>query len=489
MKRILSYILLGLAFASCEKYLEVKPTNQLAVSTYDDVKALLAGHLKMYTTGMFTLAGTNVPFMDNTSYKVFAYYCDDLDIDRYLNNPFGRNNRSLFHNSLDWQNATVPGILWSNYYQNIGFYNMLEHELGEVDGVSQTDAQIVLGEVKFLRAWSLFKLMQYFSPYHNNELGIPVNLDAETVGSFDARRRTQSEVYDIILAELQEILDYTAVPTSYNIFYDKKLIHALMAQVFHFKGGSGAGAESDWDNAITHAKAAMEGRSLQGIDNFESLEIEDEVLGLFKDKSASLLVINRGGGPSYVNIVGEPAYGSERYYQYATSALLDMYDPADVRYDRFFTVTDWWGEKMVGMIVKFNKPDFSSTYYALNFFQISDLHLIVAESYARKGDENSAREWLDEFLKHRIPGYTHYTGSDVLGAILDERRKEFCFEYDMRWCDLVRTQKGWSRKALDKEDGTNYKLEDNDYRFCMPIPLNEELQYNKIDQNPGWGAF
>ena len=487
MKRILCYLIFGLVFASCDKYLEVKPTNQLVVSTYDDVKALLAGHLKMYTTEMFTLTETNIPFLDRTSYKVFAYYCDDLDPDRYLNNYLGTNNKSLFYNSLDWQNATLPGILWGNYYQNIGFYNMLEYELGKIEGVAQADRQIVLGEVKFLRAWSLFKLMQYFSPYHNNQLGIPVNLNADAVGSYDARRRTQTEVYDIILSELQEILDYPTAPTSYNIFYDKKLIHALMAQVYHFKGGSGAGADSDWDNAITHAEAAMEGRSLQGIDNFEPLEVEDEILGIFKDKQASLLVVNRGGNnPSYGDIVGEPGWGT---YQHPTASLLNLYDSTDVRYDRFFTVADWFGDKTEGVIGKFNKPDFKYGYYALNFFQISDLHLIITESYARKGDNNAAKEKLEEFLRHRIPGYTSYTGNDVLGAILDERRKEFCFEYDMRWCDLVRTQKGWTRKALDKEEGKFYKLEDNDYRFCLPIPLNEELQYNKIDQNPGWGAF
>ena len=487
MKRILLYLTLCLALTSCDKYLEVTPTNQLTVSTYSDVKALLASHLKMFTDESFTLRGTNIPFMDRTSYKVFNYYSDDLNPDRYLENSYAKNNKSLFHNSLEWQEATMPGILWKNYYQNIGYYNMLLHELSQIDGVSDADAQIVSGEVKFLRAWSFFKLMQYFSPYHRNDLGIPVNLDSEAVGSYNSRRRTQSEVYNIILSDLQEILDYPAAPTSFNIFYDKKMIHALMAEVYHFKGGSGAGEESDWANAILHAKAAMEGRTMQGIDNFEPFDLEDQVYGLFKNKSNALLVINNlGSNPGYLGLFGDVFYGA---YQYPTQALLDLYDPEDVRLDRFLVVTDWRGRKTKGVITKYYKESFMYDYYAINFFQISEMHLIIAEAYARQNDLSNAQTWLEEFLKHRIPEYTHYTGNDVLQAILDERRKEFCFEYDMRWCDLVRLQKGWSRNAIDKEDGGTYTLEDNDYRFCLPIPLNEELQYNKIEQNPGWGAF
>lgn len=486
MKRIFIYLFTVLVFTSCEKYLEVTPTNQLAVSTYDDVKALLAGHLKMFTQDNFTLSGTNIPYLDETSYRVFAFYSDDLDVNGYLDNFMGANNRGLFHNSLNWQEATISGILWENYYENIGYYNMLLDELDKIEGVGKDDANIIKGEVKFLRAWSFFKLMQYFAPYKIEKLGIPVNLKSQEVGTYDSQRKSQTEVYQLILSELDEILNYDTAPTSYNIFYDKKVIHALMAQVYHFKGASGAGTESDWGNAITHAKAALEGRVLQGIDNYNPINVEDMVSGLFKNKDNALIVNVRSGyTPNYQNIVAEPAYGM---YQRPSVDLYKLYDKEDVRYTAFFCATNWSGTTD-SIIAKFYKPDFMYGYYAMNFFQISDLHLIVAESYARQNDMSNATQWLEEFMRHRIPGYTHFTGSDVLQAILDERRKEFCFEYDMRWCDLVRTQKGWSRPALDKHEGGTYTLDDGDYRFCLPIPLKEELQYNKIEQNPGWGTF
>ena len=41
MKKLFLYVTLILSFTSCEKYLEVKPSNILALKTYDDVKSLL----------------------------------------------------------------------------------------------------------------------------------------------------------------------------------------------------------------------------------------------------------------------------------------------------------------------------------------------------------------------------------------------------------------------------------------------------------------
>ncbi|MDE6451133.1 MAG: hypothetical protein K2L23_02370, partial [Odoribacter sp.] len=44
MRKIVIYLLLALGFTSCEKYLEVSPTNTLVVKSYEDVKALMGAH-------------------------------------------------------------------------------------------------------------------------------------------------------------------------------------------------------------------------------------------------------------------------------------------------------------------------------------------------------------------------------------------------------------------------------------------------------------
>ena len=93
-------------------------------------------------------------------------------------------------------------------------------------------------------------------------------------------------------------------------------------------------------------------------------------------------------------------------------------------------------------------------------------------------------------LYHRIRNYQGYKGADLLQEIMNERRREFCLEYDMRWCDLIRIQKGWSRNSYQNPEEAVYTLEDNDFRFCFPIPLLEEMQENnQIEQNPGWSML
>ena len=48
MKKLFLYVTLILSFTSCEKYLEVKTSNNLALKNYDDVKTLLLSLIHIY---------------------------------------------------------------------------------------------------------------------------------------------------------------------------------------------------------------------------------------------------------------------------------------------------------------------------------------------------------------------------------------------------------------------------------------------------------
>lgn len=476
MKNIILLIAILVGLSSCSEYLKVDPSNVLAVANYDDVKALLGAHLKMYADPTSTtLKETVIPYKENSFWVYLYLLTDDVDTDKYILSNFGNNNKTVFVNTLDWKNTETPGVIWEKLYLNIGFFNTILDELDRVDA-SPAQADIVSCEAKVLRAWHLFKLLQYFSPYHSNELGIPVNLNAQLVGSYDARRRSPKEVYGILIDELTDVLECETSPReTYNVFYDKKIVNALLAEIYLFKGGSGAGEATDYDNAIRHAKAAMEGRKLQTVDEYVHFPVFPEREGVKKDYPQGLFYDNRS---DYVmqNIVGS-SYSKIM----AAESLVKMYNEKDVRKEKFFdksgNIQKYANVNPVGSYMQFS---------VYTFFSYAEMHLIVAESYARKGDAQ-AKTWLEDFQRCRIRDYAGYKGNDVLQEILDERRREFCYEYDMRWCDLIRTQKGWTRNSYKNEEAATYTLEDGDYRFCMPIPLNEELQYNNIEQNPGWG--
>ena len=177
-------------------------------------------------------------------------------------------------------------------------------------------------------------------------------------------------------------------------------------------------------------------------------------------------------------VVGNAA-SSFPQYVYPSSNLYSLYKDNDIRKTKFFNENQ--------AVIKYK--NITTGYISVELYQFwsaAEMYLIIAESYTRAGNTSEGKKWLEDFQRQRYLNYNGYSGNNLLQEILDERRREFCFDYDMRWCDLTRLQTGWSRSSYGDEENPTYTLEDNDYRFTLPIPVKEELQYNDIEQNPGW---
>lgn len=504
MKRIILYLIIfALPLVSCEKYLEVDPTNVVTLTTYDDVKALMGSYIHSFTTTGSNLSGVPIPYRTYNNHLFFAFYGDELDTDYFLNNAFARNNTSFYRESLNWMNKTFPGTLWSDYFLAIGFLNTIIDALDDVSGGTPAEKDIVRCEAKVLRAWYLFKLQQYFSPYKLNELGIPFNFDSGNIGDYDRGRKPQTAIYKTIIEELREVINCTTSPrATYNIWYDKNIAHAILAQVYHFKGESGAAAADDYEHAITHAKAAMEGHSIMTIDNYQafySMPANSTEYGIFKDKQQALIVSLTYSSSGMYSGINVPTTGAPFNPQFAREDVYTLFDDSDVRKSKYFVMRN---NSMLGnnrqspAIKKYQVASLNSAGVAdggsrkmliFNFFPISDLHLIVAESYARQNDMPNAKLWLENFQKQRYQGYTSFNGNDILAEILLERRREFFLETDYRWCDLIRKNETWERNSDGSDPNvTKYSINGGDYRYCLPIPLTEEMANNKIEQNPEW---
>lgn len=479
-KNIILFLILLLGLSACQDYLNVKPENVISVNSYQDVKSLMGGHLKAFEVGDPESALSNVPIFfyerTNKDYLITHFYSDDYNVEKYLDNFTGRNNRGDFTKSLDWKHPDISEGIWETSFKCIGFYNMILFELEKFQA-TEDEKNIIRGEAKILRAWNFFRLMQFFSPYHENQYGLPLNTNPDNVGNYDQARKTQVENYDFIINELNEVLNYQTKPAkNYNIFYDKNIVHGLLAQVYLYKGDSGAKSTDDYTHAIEHAQKAMLGRlSLEQISRNPE---ENDEYGFTKNKSYALISFLYNDTERIQNIAGVPAWGLN---QYASDDLFALFGDNDKRTDLYFDEDK--------AIKKF-ESDFRSYYCKWDFFTASEMQLIIAESYARLGDEGNAKKALETFTNSRYTNYTLNSNSTVLEAILLERRKEFCYDYCMRWIDLTRLQTGFKHPAVDNKDKAEYYvLNDGDFRFCMPIPKRAELENNKIDQNPGWGNF
>ena len=117
------------------------------------------------------------------------------------------------------------------------------------------------------------------------------------------------------------------------------------------------------------------------------------------------------------------------------------------------------------------------------------MYLIRAEANAEKGLLLAAAQDLNTLRAARINGYVpqvFLTKEALINAILEERFKELAFE-GHRIHDLRR--KGLSVTRL-AEDAINAQgavlLQPTDKQYYFPIPDEEILANENIEQNPGY---
>lgn len=220
MKKIV--ILLGLAVfiaTSCKDYLNLVPKNEKVVSNIDDVRAELLAYWVAATYSSLPLPSygnsspLSLPVYGDVNIQL-AMYGDDMNMQTFRDHrDINESCMNYYYQDVDWKGTTLAFSLWQNCYVSIGFMNAI---LGDLEKVESTTAEYetIGGEARLIRAWNIFKLLQFFAPYGDGQLGIPLNLDSEHVTPGD--RLPQTEVYDIIEREVLDVLNYTTPREEWN---------------------------------------------------------------------------------------------------------------------------------------------------------------------------------------------------------------------------------------------------------------------------------
>ena len=326
MKKI--YILIALTslffVQSCDKFLDLKPENIRVVSTVEDYRDLLASYMRLLKTvdgsqkpvlgGYFIYPNFNVG-------SVFAYRSGELTINKnsssYYDATLGEYKTSAV-NTLTWM-GTADGI-WNRYYSFLGPINMIIQGITTAEGEDERLRDYVKGEALVWRAYSYFKLLQYFSPYKKNEYGVPVYLKPyEDPGNAMPERKSQTEVYKQILDDCQEVLSLMdrTPSTTWNCAYEPRFIHGMLASIYCYKAMSAAAEESDWQNAIDHADKAMTGRSFVRDQETYNAIFDAPALQAFTNDEFYLRMVD-GFNSQIVDVAGV-------YYQTSTTSQANAY--------------------------------------------------------------------------------------------------------------------------------------------------------------------
>ena len=215
MKRMIISLIAGMfLWQSCDKFLNLKPENIKVMSTIEDYRDLMASYMRYLKTP--NRSQKNVfgdpfchPSFNSVSY--FAYRTGELEPNLNVSSEYYDITLGEYTESgvqlMTWQKGADD--LYNDYYTFLGPINLIIGDIETADGDDERLRDYVKGEALVWRAYSYFKLLQYYSPYKTgNEYGIPVFLKPyEDPGNAMPERETQTDVYRQIFSDCNTVLE------------------------------------------------------------------------------------------------------------------------------------------------------------------------------------------------------------------------------------------------------------------------------------------
>ncbi|MEM1121806.1 MAG: RagB/SusD family nutrient uptake outer membrane protein [Bacteroidota bacterium] len=434
MKKL--YIILGtfLFMTACVDDLEQFPSNIASSDSLDDYAGVLSAAY-FYQHGSVTPMAVMGDFradnavMEEEPYPAFDRFDGDLvDMEDQFFGPF--------------YTALYKSILSAN--------NVIENSSNASE----------VGQARFLRGLSYFKLVRVFGD-------VPVNLTAtpSTTDNSILARVPISEVYSsVIIPDLE-----AAISALDNSGLSKGRASKIAAQGMLGKVYMQLG---DFSSAATQLGAVVNGAAAAGISlqpNFA------DIFGVDNDLNAEVIYATQ------ISSSISDEYGFSEFWSWSagldTKSLMPLdpdliaaFDasPGDLR--RAVTINE---ELMASP--KF--PQTGGPDHDWIELRLGDVILLYAEALNETGNTSAALTELNKIRSRAgLEDATASTQAEVRQAIADERRLELAFE-GQRWFDLVRTG------TVDAEMGVSV----NPQYYIFPIPISEVLaSFGVITQNPGY---
>ena len=502
MKNLRIYFLafLSMAIFSCDDAIDItQPGRFNADAAYQSVEDLQLGLLGAYNeldiTDMITFAST---FTDEISIG-FDNGGQGLGDGRYgyiLNSTSG-----------------APGAIWVDQYDAINASTRLIEAAQEItpDASEQAEYNNILGQAYAIRAWAHFVLFTYYTVDYTDDNGLCVPA-VDYVPDVDATpgRNTVAEVVNLINNDLSSAANLLDGDNSDITFMNTDFVTAVQARLAAYR--------QDYATAATLAKSLSDKYPLadktQYFNMYEDTDNTEVIFKLERSVGDSYDGQATGGGGwagalyAFVNatLSGSPYFEMGR-------ALYNQFDANDIRLERnidpssvidpnYASNPNFRNDDIL-VIRKYPGSDGQPLMNDLKVFRSSEMVLIEAEAAAAQGDLAAAASFIKEIRDARLgentPMMNFSNAEQAFGAILDERRLEFCFE-GHRYLDLKRLGERANRRidrdALDCEinnscaGSSEYPAFDNTnaYKFTLPIPEVERNANAVIreQQNPGY---
>jgi hypothetical protein len=385
----------------------------------------------------------------------------------------GSSGRFVADARMDYVNTF--GGFWAQGYSVIAVANIVASLDPATFG---DDADLVahyVGQAYGIRAHVHFDLLMYYGQMHvGGTLGIPYIKEYKSANFHPERDTYVNNKADIEadIAMAISLMD-PALDDDSREFYSYYAAQALKARVATYFG--------DWSTASAACDVII------GSNNFEIVPEASFVASWFTDAAVNSIFelafnnVDHNGinGLSYIYRGG--SYGDVEGLQ----NLYDLFDVGDVRASAAMIGEDpAWpvGTRPYTNLGKYPSASFDDN---VSIFRYEEVLLMKAEALFRLngGGDPAALALLNDIAAER--GAQVIAGPITEDMILDERRKELCFE-GIRFHDFMRTGKNVPNpEPLKITHGEKIYGDDTDLAF--PIPLSEMDANLNMVQNPGYG--
>lgn len=474
------YILASLIAASfwtsgCDSFLDDQPRGNAIAETTDQYDGL-------FNTTDFM----NLDMMDYTH-----WFNDQILIDEecannltstlfYIKGPEAVERAWRYQKDIYEPTENCPA--WAGCYKNIYTFNVIVDGVMNSSGGTMNEKKTLLAEARVSRAWMHFILAQMFSKPYNantgNELTIPIVKEADTdVSAFE--RATMKEFYDFVVTEMEESCPDLEDRKDHNMRVYKTTGYALLGKMYWMMG--------EYEKALEPLRTAysrLKNETDFYLRDFNALSTQygyTELMPLFlmmeQQATPDCLLPYIYADPE-VLWVKQNAYSLSSLYfalmnvvtYYLTEEAYALFDENDLRRNLIPTRDDRFTPypHPVGGIRD------GSTNYGVD---MPEVYLALAECEARVGDENKAKELLEEFRAHRVrTGHegiptTVQTKEDLIKFCIDEQSREFMGNnnryYNLRrlWNDPVFQD----QKPIVHRDGSNtYTMQEDNLYLQLP---------------------
>jgi hypothetical protein len=496
MKKIILFtsVLAAMAVSGCKKdYLQTTPTDRVAVeevfSSTTNANAVLNGiYAYMFTRTTATTSNVQgkpgvagillgIDFMGEDLHQAAATWFTSTGEGNYVAARSDTHASNLYY--------------YRTFYRMINNANYVIDNIDAAEGLDSEKSRIK-AEAYTIRAYAYSYLVQFYGTRYdatkkpNTQLAVPLVLKSTDVA---LPRASVEDVYTAIVNDLDRAIALNATSKVNKTHADVWVAKGLRARV--------ALTMQDYTNAIKYAKDVIDGGK------YPLMSQADYQTGFNNNALSEFMwcaMPTTEQGDSFGSFYAQIAYNANTTYMRGTpkminSTLYARISASDVR-------KKMWEPTPTAANFPLPTSSFTRKAYMSRKFSVktvgdpslgdvpwmrsAEMHLILAEAYARSGQDGLAQSALFTLVSKRDLSATQITksGADLIDEIMFNRRVELWGE-GFRYLDLKRLNLPLDRNAVPNYVATSVNnvmsLKAGAPEFLFLIPRDE------INANPNIG--